>query len=343
MASASRSRRWMCTSINNRKQTVKKLILNNFNLFISRGVPRLMIVVLAMLLAWQQGGAQVINSIGDENMKVPQGLKPQEKKAVSPYLADLDTETLYFQYIDSAQNYIYSHDWPVAEKWLLEAIKQEPDNPNNSLLLSNIATLQRYQGRLADAVKNYTLALDMTPHAVTLLLNRAALYVEMDSVSRAIDDYERVCELDMYNTEARYSLGVLAMENGDNKRAEDLFNEIKRINPNSGLYHEGMGLLHKRNGNHARAAELFTQVIKVQPSAQLLGNRADCYLVLKRLNDAEEDIRTALEMAPGDPYLYLLRAKLNKLRFLRDDMNRDIDTAVSLGLSRDYIRQALQE
>lgn len=296
-----------------------------------------------MALAWQQGGAQVVNSIGEENMKVEQGLKPQEKKAQSPYIADLDTETPYFQYVDSAQNYIYSHDWPVAEQWLMRAIQQEPDNPNNSLLLSNIATLQRYQGRLADAVKNYSLALDMTPHAVTLLLNRAALYVEMDSVGRAVDDYERVCELDMYNTEARYSLGVLAMESGDTKRAEDLFTEIKRINPNSGLYHEGMGLLHKRNGNYSRAAELFTQVIKVQPNAQLLGNRADCYLILKRLNDAEEDIRTALEMSPDDPYLYVLRAKLNKLRFQREDMDRDIDTAVSLGLSRDYINQTLNE
>ena len=296
-----------------------------------------------MALAWQQGGAQVVNSIGEENMKVEQGLKPQEKKAQNPYIADLDTETPYFQYVDSAQNYIYNHDWPVAEQWLMRAIQQEPDNPNNSLLLSNIATLQRYQGRLADAVKNYSLALDMTPHAVTLLLNRAALYVEMDSVGRAVDDYERVCELDMYNTEARYSLGVLAMEGGDNKRAEDLFTEIKRINPNSGLYHEGMGLLHKRNGNYSRAAELFTQVIKVQPNAQLLGNRADCYLILKRLNDAEEDIRTALEMSPDDPYLYVLRAKLNKLRFQREDMDRDIDTAVSLGLSRDYINQTLNE
>ena len=299
--------------------------------------------MLALSLAWQQGGAQVINSIGDENMKVPQGMKPQEKKAESPYIADLDTETPYFQYVDSAQNYIYNHDWPVAEQWLLKAIKSEPDNPSNSLLLSNIATLQRYQGKLADAVKNYSLALDMTPHAVTLLLNRAALYVEMDRVQRAVDDYERVCELDIYNTEARYSLGVLAMERGDTKRAEDLFTEIKRINPNSGLYHEGMGLLHKRNGNHARAAELFTQVIKVQPSAQLLGHRADCYLAMKRLNDAEDDIRTALEMTPDDPYLYVLRAKLNKLRFQRDDMNRDIDTAVSLGLSRPSILQSLNE
>ena len=302
-----------------------------------------MVVVAVVTLAWQQGGAQVVNSIGEENMKVEQGLKPQQKKAESPYIADLDTETPYFQCIDSAQTYIYSHDWPMAEQWLVKAFKSDPDNPSNSLVLSNIATLQRYQGKLADAVKNYSLALDMTPHAVTLLLNRAALYVQMDSVQRAIDDYEHVRELDLYDTEARYSLGVLVMERGDTRRAEDLFNEIKRINPNSGLYHEGMGLLHKRNGNHARAAELFTQVIKVQPSAQLLGHRADCYLAMKRLNDAADDIHTALEMTPDDPYLYLLRAKLNKLRFERDDMNRDIDKAVSLGLSRDYINQALNE
>lgn len=301
------------------------------------------VFVICLSSAWQQGGAQVINSIGDENMKVEQGLKPQPKKADNPYIADLDTETPYFQYIDSAQTYIYSHDWPIAEQWLLKAFKADPDNPSNSMILSNIATLQRYQGKLADAVKNYSLALDMTPHAVTLLLNRAALYVEMDSVQRAIDDYERVCELDMYDTEARYSLGVLALEQGDTKRAEDLFNEIKRINPNSGLYHEGMGLLQKKAGNHSRAAELFSQVIKVHPSAQLLGHRADCYLAMKRLNDAEDDIRTALEMTPDDPYLYVLRAKLNKLRFQRDDMNRDIDTAVSLGLPRDYINQAIGE
>ena len=299
--------------------------------------------VVAVLMVCQQAGAQVVNSIGEENMKVERGLKPQEKKAEDPFLPTIDAETPFFQYLDSAQTYIYSHDWAVAEQWLLQAFKADPDNPSNSMVLSNIATLQRYQGKLAEAVKNYSLALDMTPHAVTLLLNRAALYVEMDSVQRAIDDYERVCELDMYDTESRYSLGVLAMENGDTKRAEDLFNEIRRINPNSGLYHEGMGLLHKRNGNFGRAAELFTQVIKVQPSVQLLGHRADCYLAMKRLNDAADDIRAALEMAPENPYLYLLRAKLNKLRFQRDDMNRDINTAVSLGLSRDYINQSLNE
>ena len=67
--------------------------MKNSSLFRFLSVARSLFVVMAVVLTWQQGGAQVVNSIGDENMKVPQGLKPQEKKAVSPYIADLDTET----------------------------------------------------------------------------------------------------------------------------------------------------------------------------------------------------------------------------------------------------------
>ena len=301
------------------------------------------LIAVMSLLVFGTTRAQMVTTMTNENLKIPQGMKPQEAKPEGPFLADVDTETPYFQCIDSAQVYLDSHDWQQAEQWLFKAVQTDPDNPSNSMVLSNIATLQRYQGRLTEAVKNYSLALDMTPHAVTLLLNRAALLVQMDSVQRAIADFERVRELDPYNTEARYSLGVLAMERGDTKQAEDLFNEIKRINPNSGLYNEGMALLYKRSGNYGRAAELFSQLIKVKANSQLLGHRADCYLAMKQLNRAEEDIRTALEMAPDDGYLYLLRAKLNKLRFQRDDMNHDIEKAVSLGLSREYINKALNE
>ena len=64
---------------------------------------------------------------------------------------------------------------------------------------------------------------------------------------------------------------------------------------------------------------------------------------MKRLDDAEDDIRTALEMASDDPHLFLLRAKHNKVRFQGDDMTRDIDTAVSLGLPRVCLQEALGE
>lgn len=301
-----------------------------------------LIVLATALLAIAAAHAQVVNSIGQENMKIPRGNKPEPTRQQKPLpTVTIDTDTRYYALVDSAQAAIERDDLDQAIAHLTAAIASDPSNTGNTLLLSNIATLQRHKGDLGAAARNYSLALDITPNAVTLLLNRAALYVQMDSIALAQRDYERAAELDPANTEARYSLGMLAAGRNDYKKAEDYFNEIRRINSNSGLYDEGMGMMYKQQGQYDAAVRHLSRVIEAHPTAALLGNRADCYLTAKRLNDAEEDIRRALDLSPNDPFLFLLRAKLNKLRFNRDDMNRDIELAVAAGLSRDYINAAL--
>ena len=279
--------------------------------------------------------AQVITQMAKDNTKVPQGLRPGDKpQHYTPVEINMDTTSTYYVMLDSAQTMIDQQRWNEAESYFAHAIAADPTHPANSMLLSNLATLQRYQGRLDEAIKNYTMALDMTPNSVTLLLNRAAAYIETGDNERAQADYERVCDLDPTDVESRYSLGMMAVETHDYKRAEDLFTQIKRINPKSGLASEGLGMMHKSLGHYTKAIELLSEVIKAKPNARLLANRADCYLTQKQLNHAEEDIRGALSMTPDDPYLYVLRAKLAKLRFSREDMEHDIMEAVSRGLDR---------
>lgn len=289
--------------------------------------------------------AQVIQSINKQNMKFENRDKPEpvkEKPAIDDSIV-IDTTTLYFALIDSAQHHINLKQWAVAERFLLDAIKAEPGNPSNSLLLSNLATMQRRQGKLAEAIKNYSMAIDLTPNAVTLLHNRAALYTVVDSIARAQADYERIMELDPADVESRYNHGMIALNLGDSKTAEKDFNSILSINPNSGMGKQGQGYLNKHAGNYDKAAECFSEVIKVRPTSTLLANRADCYLATKRLNDASLDIANALELDPDDPYIYVLRAKLNKLRFNRSDMERDIKLAVAHGLDEKEVKQLLGE
>ena len=69
--------------------------------------------------------------------------------------------------------------------------------------------MQRRQGKLAEAIKNYSMAIDLTPNAVTLLHNRAALYTVVDSIARAQADYERIRELDPADVESRYNHGMI--------------------------------------------------------------------------------------------------------------------------------------
>lgn len=283
---------------------------------------------------------QVITQIGKENMKIPFGEKPDIVEKASrqmPVEVQLDTTAVYYAMIDSAQYYIETKNWARAEEFIRKAISTEPDNNTNSMLLSNLGTIQRYEGKLDDAIKNYSLALDMTPNAVTLLLNRAAVYLQIGKIANAENDYTKARSLDPKDVESRYSLGMLAVNKHDFEKAKELFYEIKDINPRSGLSSEGLGLMYKEQGDYNNAIKYLSEVLRVTNNPVLLANRADCYLVLKQLNNAEEDIRNALSLTPDDGYLYLLRAKLNKLRFNYDDMNRDLDLARKNGINENEI------
>ncbi len=289
--------------------------------------------------------SQAIQSINERNMKFEKNDKPQPVKEKPPVdmSIKIDTTTAYFALVDSAQHYIEAQQWSKAEQFLIEAIRTEPSNPNNSLLLSNIATVQRRQGRLNEAIRNYSMAIDITPNAVTLLHNRAATYILLDSISCAQADYERIMTIDPTDVESRYTHGMLALNMGDPKTAEKDFNDILNINPNSGLAKEGLGYLNKHAARYDKAIECFSEVIKARPTSTLLANRADCYLATKQLNEASLDIANALELDPDDPYIYILRAKLNKLRYNPTDVERDIKLAIAHGLSSEEAHALLGE
>lgn len=298
-------------------------------------------MLAASIVAWGQAGV----AINQQDMKIEKGVKPDPIKVKPPvdYTIPIDTSTKYFALVDSAQQCINDKQWKQAENYLLEAIRSEPDNPSNTLLLSNIATIQRQQGRYKEAIRNYTMAINITPNAVTLLHNRAAVYILIDSIALAQADYERIMLIDKSDIESRYTHGMLALNMGDPKTAEKDFEDILRINPNSAMAKQGQGYIHKHAGEFEKAVQCFSEVIKVKPTATLLANRADCYLATKRFNEASLDIANALDLDPDDPYIYVLRAKLNKLRYNREDMERDIKLAIAHGLDKDEAKALIGE
>ena len=256
---------------------------------------------------------------------------------------NLSAKKDYYELVDSAENNIKTQKWDKAELFLKEVLKNYPDDNNNSLIISNLATVQRYQGKYQEAINNYTFAINMTPNAVTLLKNRASLYLDIDSVTDALEDFERILLLDEKDEETRYYHGILSIRVGDMDTAKKDFDYILFYNPSSGLGREGLALWFKKRGDNIEAIKYYTEIIKQHPSAIRLSNRAECYLSLKRLNDAESDIRKALEMAPEDAYLYVLRAKLDKARFNRADVERDLDLAEKYGISRKLSNQLIND
>lgn len=248
----------------------------------------------------------------------------------------------YMVYVDSADQYISKKQWDKAEFMILQALKKDPVNHNNSLLLSNLATIQREQNRYNEALKNYSLAVYMTPNAVTLLKNRASLYLEMDSVNSAYQDFEKVIKLDEKDIESRYFHGMIALEYGDMATSKNDFDAILKISSKSIPGKEGLALWNKISGNYDNAIMLYNQLIKEDPALTYYVNRAECFLDRKQLADASEDIKEALKMNPMDSHLYLLRARLNKLLFQNDDASRDVELAIKYGADPNTAKDILK-
>lgn len=247
----------------------------------------------------------------------------------------------YYTLIDSSEYYIKEHQWDKAEIFLKEILHTYPDDNNNSLIISNLATVQRYQGKYSEAINNYSFAINMTPNAVTLLKNRASLYLDIDSISNAIDDYERILLIDEKDEESRYYHGILSLRIGRLDDAKKDFDYILFYNPSSGLGKEGLAHWYKYRQDYVMAIKHFSEIIEQYPSEVLYSNRAECYLAQKRLNDAEKDITKAINIAPNDGYLYILRAKLHKARFDKSAMEADISLAEKFGYSREFCDEIL--
>ena len=160
--------------------------------------------------------------------------------------------------------------------------------------------------------------------------------------SDAISDYERILKLEPDNEEARYNIGMLYLENQDFKSAETQFVDLLRYRPNSILYHQGMAFLNKATGNYSKAASNFSDVIKTSPTVTLLANRADCYLMLNKLSEAADDINSAIQIDPNDGYLYLLRAKLKKMRYEIEESQKDLQLAIDHGIDPALVKQSLK-
>ena len=250
----------------------------------------------------------------------------------------------YTDYIDSSFIYIEAGNLTKAENALPKALRTEPANPGNVLLLSNLGTIQRNLGKLPEALQSYNNALVMSPKSLTLLNNRAALWAEMDSLQRAKDDYSSILFIDEKNEESLYRRGLIFLELNDTASARRDFEQLLSLNTKSANARIGLAALMKCRGFYFQAIDLYTQVIRSNPNmASLYLNRAEAYYYNRQYNRAAEDIDIALQLTPEDPLVYVMRGKLKLARFEKDDAQKDFEKAVSLGFKAEDIPPMLNE
>lgn len=269
---------------------------------------------------------------------------------VAKLAAQTSQEELDRQYTDCINrsfDYLDQDSLTQAIDAIKEALRLQPGNPSNGMLLGNMGSIQRRQGLLAEAEQSYTIGLGFLPDNLTLLDSRASLYAAMEEYEKAIDDYTSVIYHEPENENAYYERALCRLMNHDTIGARLDLEQIDRFNPNSAKARLGMAYVYKAQRLYREASEIYDALIERNPrNAQLYRERAEVFYLSGRMAAALDNVNQSIRIDPRDPYSYILRAQIRYARKDKEYARRDLNQALELGLLKeeaDVLIQKLDE
>ena len=249
----------------------------------------------------------------------------------------------YDELINHAMDAIEKDSLYQAEGYLKKALQLEPANMRNALLFSNLGTVQRRMGRNKEALESYSLALNLTPYSITMLLNRASLYLEMDYLDKAYVDYCNVIDLDAKNTEALQFRAYIYMRRRQYQEAKNDYQSLLETLPDDKTARIGMAMVNQKMQRYREALEEFNRLIVDYPKdVSLLKARVELEVDMNTLDLALLDLENAVRMAPNDAELYVMCGEIYLAQGRKREAYVAFEKAVELGIPRPQLQDQLE-
>lgn len=249
----------------------------------------------------------------------------------------------YDELIDKAMDAVEQDSLLLAENYFKEALRLEPANMRNSLLFSNLGTIQRRMGKKEEALESYSLALNKTPFSVTMLLNRASLLMEMDYLDRAFTDYCDVLDIDRKNPEALMYRAYIYMKRRQYQEARLDYRSYLEMNPENKTARLGMALVNQKDRRFQESLEEFNRLIVDYPKdASLLKARAELEVDMNLLDMALLDLENAARLTPDDPEIYVMCGDIYLLQDKKREAYVAFEKAIELGVPRPQLNDRLK-
>lgn len=250
-------------------------------------------------------------------------------------------ETPYMRYVGDADKAIAAQKWDEAEEALMSALREEPSNPGNVMLMSNLGMIQFYSGRDSAALATLTDAHRIAPSSTVILANRARVLTVVGATDLAIRDYDLIEQLDSTAWQPYLYRGLIYLASGDCEKAEHDLTRLESLRPNHTDTHVALAALYSALGNNEDAIAHFNKLIAADPQPEYYAGRAMCFIQKEWYQDASDDIASGLELDDKYAELYVCRALLNRRRFLRDESLADAQRAINLGADKLRVKSLL--
>lgn len=249
----------------------------------------------------------------------------------------------YKEVVEQAMNYTFKDSLTQAEELFKKALKMDPKNARNALLFSNLGTVQKRLGKTDEAIKSYTLGLNITPYATSILLNRAALYLDKGMVDKAYLDYSNVIDLLPENIEARLFRAYIYMNRREFDEARVDYNVVVRKDPKHKSARIGLIMLDQYAGKPRAAHNGLNLLITDYPDdPSLLRMRANLELDENYPDAALEDLKAAIKIDPQNTETICQLGDVYLLLHKKNDAKKAYEKAIDLGVPRSLLVDKLK-
>lgn len=249
----------------------------------------------------------------------------------------------YEEWVGKAMDALENDSLYEAERFFKEALNKEPAHMGNSLLLSNLGTIQRRMGKSKEALESYTLALNKTPHSVKILLNRASLYLELDYLEKAYSDYCNVIDLSPKNKEALQFRAYIYMRQRRYNEARNDYRTLLEEDPDNRTARIGMVMVNQRDNRFREAIDDLNRLITDYPQdASLLKARAELEVDMNALDMALLDLEEAAKKTPNDADIYVMCGDIYMMQGRKREAYVAFEKAIELGIPRPQLHDKLK-
>jgi tetratricopeptide (TPR) repeat protein len=189
------------------------------------------------------------------------------------------------------------------------ALKSDPDA---AFLAEELSDLYIQAGRIREAVQEAEESLRQNPKDLTARRLLGRIYMRMigDSqqnkidermLSRAIDQYQKIAELQPEDIETWLTLGRLYKVAQNSVEAEKAYKKVLALEADNEEALLGLAMVYADVGNVREAAALLKQAAGKSPSLRTFTALASAYEQMRDYGQAAAALRKALELSPGNP------------------------------------------
>jgi len=204
-------------------------------------------------------------------------------------------------------------------------------NPKRVQAIASRGETYRDMERYDDALADFSRALELDPGSVRVIISRAETYHLMKQYGDALADFNHAVQLDPGSVWAIINRGEThhLVKQYDDALAD--FNRATELNPGSSSVIALRGEIYGLVERYDDALADFSRAIELDPSyAWAIACRAETYQLMERYDDALADVDRAIQLDPESSSAIALRGEIYREIKRHDDALADLNRAIEL-------------